>query len=105
MNKTLALVALLGLVSAPAFAAPEASKEAAKPAVVAAEKMVKNDAAAPAIASDIKKEEVVIVDCFKAADKAACEKEQADKKAAEAAKAAPAAEAAPAAGKIEEKKM
>lgn len=89
MNKTLALVALLGLVSAPAFASEEkAAAPAAKPA---AEKMVKVET------TEMKKEEVKVVeDCSKAADKAACEAKEAAAKAA--------AEKAPAAGKAEEKK-
>jgi len=52
MNKTLALVALLGLVSAPAFASPEAAKEAAKPAAHAekhADKMVKETTTTTAV--------------------------------------------------------
>ncbi len=62
MTKTLALIAALGLVAAPAFAA-EAVKDAAKPAAVATDKMVKEGEkaaeAAPAAGMEKKDEKKV----------------------------------------------
>lgn len=60
MNKTLALVALLGLVAAPAFASPEAAKPAA-------DKMVKSEAAAKDAAAPAAEEAKKAEDAAKAA--------------------------------------